>query len=791
MHEVSYSRTITMLKTLATYGVLLAAAYVLGLTSTAVAALPDHRAYEMVSPVDKGGLSLMPNLAVTDASGEHVIVDGGAKNSLLADDASWMLEERTGAGWAGVQIGPSPAPDASAAEQASTGLIAVSEDLTRFAFQTTMPLESRISRPSLNVYTREGLSGPLAWVSGPPAPLVSVGEPGECQSGTQALICSTDRAVLAGASSDLGTLVWGQYHPLVAPPASLPGYPPDTHEHGYEVYASEDGSAQLVGLIPHEGESVCGPEHGPCVVPPCGAAMGNEGGAHPFLGGFAPIQGDVSGEGLQAIFTSPDPSQLRFVHSQPVVVSPAGCPPPEIYVRENGTISIDVSASQRASADPSGPQEKKYVGSSEENGHINTIFFISKEELTDNANTGVADEGDDLYAYSVATGKLTDLTPENNTAEKKYGPRGEVFEAVEALFLGSSTSGQLVYFTATSVLTAEPNSQGQAARPGVSNLYVYDATTHNTTFIASGAGLHGATIGLGSAPTYYEGTTSSQVTANGQNIVFVSTERLTSYDNFGAECATSASNNEPVLSPGECVEVYLYSRAGDTLVCVSCNPSGEPPVGSAHLPTVFRGGYLSAASVEPGTLPLPQAISDDGNHIFFDSPDRLTAEAPEPTSTRAPQSLATAGEFEPNVYEYEEGHVYLIAAAARVLTSTPSGNDVFFDTYAQLSLQDRDGLPDVYDARVGGGFPALAPSACSGTSCQGAPASAPIFEAPAGATFSGASDNFPPPSGTKPLPKSKSKTKLSKCKKGEVRKHNRCVRRSKPKQAKKSNRRGR
>jgi hypothetical protein len=725
--------------------------------ASALAALPDHRAYEMVSPVEKGGLSLVPNLAVTDASGEHVIVDGGSYNSLLSNGASWMLETRTPTGWSGVQIGPSPAPEANAREQDNTGLVAVSEGFTRFAFATIMPLDSRISRPSMNIYTREGSSGPLAWASGPPSPLVSVSEPGECQNGVAIEFCSppTNRAILAGTSADLGTLVWGQFHPLVAPPASLLGYPPDTHEHGYEVYSSDAGSDQLVGLVPHTGESGCGPERGPCVVPPCGAAMGNEGGASPYFGGFAPIQGAVSGDGSQVIFTSPDPSTN----------STQGCVPPEIYLREKGTTTIEVSASQRASADPSGPQEMKYAGSSEEKvpgsskgeGRINTIFFISKEELTHDANTGGADEGDDLYAYSVATGKLVDITPENNTPSNTPGSSGP-----NVTFLGSSSDGTLVYFTATSELTEVPNSHGQTASPGASNLYAYDAAAGNTTFIANGAGLNGPSIGLGGivVPTYSDETT-SQVTPDGQHIVFVSSERLTAYDNFGSRCQGSPNNGVTEYSPGRCAEVYLYSRSGNSLVCVSCNPSGGPPVGSARMPTVFREGFLMS-DLEPGTLPLPRAISDDGKRVFFDSPDELTAEATAPASTRAPQSLANGGEFEPNVYEYQEGHAHLIASAARFLTSTPSGNDVLFDTYAQLVPQDRDGLPDVYDARVAGGFPVLTAPACSGASCQGNSASAPIFETPAGVTFNGASDNFPPPSSAPAKPKTAAQVRAEK-----------------------------
>ena len=86
----------------------LAMAVLLVLAGAAFAALPDNRAYEMVSPVDKGGASTCRISRWPDASGDHVIVDGGVQNALLSNGASWMLETRTSTGWSGVQIGPPP-----------------------------------------------------------------------------------------------------------------------------------------------------------------------------------------------------------------------------------------------------------------------------------------------------------------------------------------------------------------------------------------------------------------------------------------------------------------------------------------------------------------------------------------------------------------------------------------------------------------------------------------------------------------------------------------------------------
>jgi hypothetical protein len=729
-------------------------------TAPALATLPDNRAYEMVSPVEKDGLSFVPNLAVTDAAGEHVIVDGGSKHALLSSGASWMLETRTSTGWSGVQIGPSSTAGANFQEQGEVSLNAVSEDFSSFAFEGRMALDPRDTTHGMSEYVRNGPAAPYTWVSGPPAPAVPVSEPGECESDLEPIFCVTNRAVFAGASSNLQDVIWGEFHPLVAPPAALPGSPPDTHEHGYEVYESAGGADRLIGLVPAAGAE-CGPGGG-CVVPACGAAMGNQDASGPFTGGFAPVAGAVSGDGSQVIFTSPDPSTAGV----------AGCAPPEIYVRAAGTSTMQVSASAKAGGDPSGPKEKVYAGASEEDGRIDTVFFTSKEKLTEDANTGGSDEGNDLYAYTLLTGsqpaQLIDLTSENNTP----GPGG----SAEVTFLGASRGGMLVYFTASSVLTAQPNSHGQAAQSGLSNLYVYEAATKHTTFIASGNGLTAPHTGLsyGTAPTASRLT--SEVTPDGQQIVFVSIERLTEYNNFGPECNGSFSvGTGPSRSSGPCGEVYLYTAAANSLICVSCDPSGAPPVGSARLPEAFAEGYFDG-SLEPGTLQAPRAISDDGSRVFFSSPDQLTGQAPSPTTTKGPQvPLALDWEFEPNVYEYEAGVVHLIAPAAVLLTSTPSGNDVFVDTLSQLTPQDTDGSPDVYDTRVSGGFPALAPPACSGSACQGNPAPSPIFATPTSVTFSG-------PGYLPPRPKV--------CRKGFVRKKTKCVRKRKAKKATKPTRRG-
>jgi hypothetical protein len=708
-----------------------AVAVMLVSSCVALAGLSDNRVYELVSPVETGGQIELPRLAVAEAGGERVVVDGGQANALLSSNVSWELETRTPAGWSGVQVGPAPGPGTNFVEQREVLFGAVSEDFSRFLFSTEMPLEARDPGRNKDIYVRNGSGGPLEWVSGPPSPLVK--GPGtilgvfgphnealdEC---TFAPNCEGNDAWFAGASRDLSDLVWEQREALVAPPASLSGAPADTHAQGYEVYESVGGVDQLVGQVPASGVE-CDSSSGGCVVPPCGAAMGNEfyevnEGGEGGTSGFAPVRGAVSAGGSEVVFTSPDP-----------VTEVDGCPAANVYVRRNGTSTVEVSASQKTNGagvgggDPNGPRPSTYVGSAEAGGRIATVFFTSSAELTNDADTGSDDQGEDLYAYDLATGALSDLTVDSSSQD----PNG----ASVGGFVGSAADGSLVYFTASGVLAP-------GASAGQENLYVRNTASGQTTFIAPAGGVSvGAERGIGSGEF--------EVTADGGHLLFLDSESLTPYQQQGNR------------------EVYLYEAAGDRLVCVSCNPSGTAPGGEAALPGTFP--EAENAYPELGTLPAPRAISDDGSRVFFTSPDALVAGAPQGQG---------------NVYEYEHGNLYLIAPSAELLTTTPSGDDVFFSTVAQLVAQDRDTSPDVYDARVDGGFPAPAAQACSGTSCQGVPASPPVFATPSSVTFNGVG-NFSPPAPTPAAVKSKSKPKAAKCKKGFVKKQNKCVKKPKAK----------
>jgi hypothetical protein len=103
-----------------------------------------------------------------------------------------------------------------------------------------------------------------------------------------------------------------------------------------------------------------------------------------------------------------------------------------------------------------------------------------------------------------------------------------------------------------------------------------------------------------------------------------------------------------------------------------------------------------------------------------------------------------------------------------LIGTTPSGSDVFFITHSSLVPQDKDTSGDVYDARIGGGFPTPSPALeCEGDTCS-TPAGLPNDATPSSFTFTGAGNlisPFVPPV----KPKARARTKTARCAK-----HKRC-----------------
>lgn len=269
-------------------------------------------------------------------------------------------------------------------------------------------------------------------------------------------------------------------------------------------------------------------------------------------------------------------------------------------------------------------------------------------------------EGEHLYRYSASTEASTDLTPSG---------------AVKGM-LGASADGTVAYYQDAGGL--ERWAEGTTMR------------------VAEGPQ-------AAAASDYPPATGSSRVSADGQTLAFLSeeSEALSGYDN--ADRATGEPDSQ----------VYLY-RVGEGLRCVSCDPSGERPGGPATIPGAEPNGSLRAYR--------PRALSADGRRLFFETPDRLV-------------TLDANGA--PDVYEWEApgegtcaragGCVDIVSsgsagAGATFADASADGSDAFFLTEASLVGSDPS-AGDLYDARVGGGFPEpTSGPPCVGDACRPIPA---------------------------------------------------------------------
>jgi hypothetical protein len=142
-----------------------------------------------------------------------------------------------------------------------------------------------------------------------------------------------------------------------------------------------------------------------------------------------------------------------------------------------------------------------------------------------------------------------------------------------------------------------------------------------------------------------------------------------------------------------------------------------------------------------------RAISENGEYVVFTTSERLQADDQDETA---------------DVYLWHSGTVSMISAGGAQLASfnpptgnvgmSSSGSDIFFGTSTRLVGQDTDVLGDVYDARVGGGFPKPpAEPSCPPEACQGSPSSLPLFgSAPSSVTPAGG--NVPTNPGPPPPP---------------------------------------
>jgi len=494
------------------------------------------------------------------------------------------------------------------------------------------------------------------------------------------------------------------------------------------------------------------------------------------------LQSEFELVGCGSLGVDPD-AESRFISAAGHVVFfskehlEADAPPSPVqavYDRAVGTASAEVVSVPPAGASLATQEEfeetdPKYVGASEDGSAIlfsvgPTLYLHRAGQSTAVAEApyafaGVSEDGTRVL-YIDATVALDPPPATIFACDVQAGPclgaapSGRTQIAANSIPVNVSPGGSSVYFSSEEALTSpsEENDNGEHAEAGERNLYAWDGS--GTVFIAiltaadfdsfGGEELEDmlrwpAAIGTGE----YIGRANSPTrsTPDGGAFVFQSHAQLTDFDNEGKTV------------------IYRFAPAapaGEQLTCVSCDPTGAPPGGEALL-QVFGG----RAGGNTQTTTLIPNVTDDGETVFFQSPDRLLPEDANQAYDVYEWKANGAGEGAEEC-KRSAGCLALISSGQGEQPSllygmSADGHDVFFTTNEKLVGADVPSSDSIYDARVQGGIPDPPLKApCQGDACQGQGTGAPaILGSPASAGNLPDGNAVEPPSARCPKGKQK------------------------------------
>ena len=543
-------------------------------------------------------------------------------------------------------------------------------------------------------------------------------------------------------------------------PGYLPLFPGEIHFEG--------ATADLSHIVLSSAFALRGAGSGP------GLYEWSTGGALTFLSSYegAPVSQAALGYGGQTTANAMSQGGQRVIWSAPSGIAA------HLYLTDTATgKTIRLDRAQGVTEPSSGAA---FFQTASPDG--SKVFFLDGEKLT--AGATAEQEHHDLYVCEITESagqpscRLSDLT----TGVAKAGE----LASVRGLMLGASENGTSVYLVAQGVLAANVNASGERAQSGQDNLYqIHEAGgTWATTFIATLSPNDSA--GWGDLITGQRSLT-ARVSPNGRYLAFMSERQLTGYDNEDLSPAADGAHDE---------EVFLYDSVSQSLTCVSCNVTGERPTGvwdnvksGEGIGLVVdrtgtwnhngNGGWLAGnipgwTAEDTRALADPRYLSNEGR-LFFDGAGPVLPAVNDTTrqeeveeQVEGKKQLVKAQVGVENVYEYEPaglgscsqdataGCLALISAGSSdresaFLEATASGEDAFFLSAAKLLPQDTEGGLAIYDARVCTQAspcltaPSTPPHACE-TAAECHPASftpAPPFEATGSASFSGAGNLTP------------------------------------------------
>ncbi len=626
----------------------------------ASAGLPDCRAYELVTPVDKGRTQ-----ALTFTESAKVLASGdGEKIALEATvpfgpnpslGGARAVFSRTVAGW---EMGSAVATGAS--EHIIRMEQLFSPDLSQIAIE---------SETGLNFVERSpDIAFEVGPVGGPYALVASI--PREDANG---------RTVFIGASADFGHVLFVSVdHEL--PLSGVEGAAAEATDGGaYNLYDWSGGRLHLVNVK----------QNGSPLANPCGATLGAESTV------TSTAVHAVSVDGSKVFFTVPSPA--------PQVSGPGCEEPPRLFMRVDGGEPVEVSAPEPGVevgtvGNPMLPVRYNYASPDGSKVFFNTEMALTSDD-TSKANK--------LFEYDTEAPEGKRL---KRIAAGVPATSGIGLEHSQGFFF--SEDGSVVYVE--SLLGGE-----------FLEIFRYETSTGKRTFVALAHNGHGE-----GEPSYS--------TPDGEFFLFTSKSVLNPFEPRGSGSQHGGKGPN---------ELYRYDHANGSVMCVTCGDGDAPAQGEVI------GPFSTVLETKDEAPPFWTQISDDGQRVFFQTTAHLVPQDTNSTETNPHLRLDTGLD----VYEWEAkgveeapgvfcggvfGCTHLLSAGedvgpSRFLGASGSGRDVFFESAAELAPQDVDEFPDIYDARVGGGF-APPPSSLECLSCQGVGSPPPLFSVPASVSFVGA-----------------------------------------------------
>ena len=536
----------------------------------AALALPDCRAYELVSP----GSTPLADSTGAVRFGVRAADDGNAMAYFSyypyqgAQSSGWFFRARRGAaGWSLEAMSPQVLPGAATKVICEATELNYSEDLSASVLRIgrdikqEFPGNSFCAQPEEKVVPDEprGFANLLRRAApGAPYELVNLTPPET----------SAANAQFQDASDDLSRIVFGEEAQLT------PGAPL-----GYNLYMWLDGALRLVSFLP-DGTPVRGDLTGATQHRVASGPDPEVGGTYT---GTAPITNAVSSDGERVFFYANGNLYLRENAGRPPT---AAGPCSELEPENACTLQVDSSRGPGNS----GGGVFQYASADGRR-----VFFTAESQLTFPSSAAAGKPA--LYEYDVEARTIVDRT------------RGGTGAADVRGFSGAAEDASRLYFVAKGALTgAQENDRDEVAQSGQPNLYLLEDGA--LTFVATldptsdrSAWSYELTPEAGEAPEFSAGSTwATRTSPDGRYFAFNSTRGLTG-------------------GPDGTRQVFLYDAVSGTLSCASCLPGGGAPSGPSEIPPPISTTEAEA----PGYL--PRSLTDQGQLFFTTTQSLLPADS--------------------------------------------------------------------------------------------------------------------------------------------------------------------